>query len=74
MKLVQIDLFASNRVVCVQRSDSNIANRQAEDRVDRIGQTRAVQPIYLISEGTVDEDVETNVAQKEELLQEVVRD
>lgn len=69
-----IDLFASNRVVFAQRSDSNIANKQAVDRSDRIGQTRAVQPIYLLSEGTVDIDVERNVRSKEKTLQLIVRD
>jgi SNF2 family DNA or RNA helicase len=62
-------------MVFLQRSWSNVANRQAEDRIHRIGASGQFARIYyLVSSGTVDEAVEAAAARKEGWLQEVVRD
>ena len=70
-----ITLTAAPRAVFVQRSFSNIKNKQAEDRIHRIGQdAEFVETIDLVSRGTVEENLLLTVAEKERRLQEVVRD
>jgi SNF2 family DNA or RNA helicase len=69
-----ITLTAANRLVVAQESWSNTANKQAHDRIHRIGQERNVQIITLISEDTVDETVHSACSYKEEQLQRLVRD
>ncbi len=69
-----ITLTASNRLVVAQESWSNTANKQAHDRIHRIGQERNVQIITLISADTVDETVHRACDYKEEQLQRLVRD
>jgi SNF2 family DNA or RNA helicase len=70
-----ITLTRADTMVFLQRSWSNVANRQAEDRIHRIGASGEFARIYyLMSSGTVDEAVEAAAARKEGWLQEVVRD
>ncbi len=69
-----LTLTRSNRIVLAQQSWSHAVNAQAIDRVHRIGQTRGVQPIVLISEGTVDVGTMMVDKEKEGRLQELVRD
>ena len=69
-----ITLTAANRMVVVQESWSNVANKQAHDRIHRIGQDRGTEIITLISEGTVDEAVHRATVEKEGQLQALVRD
>lgn len=69
-----ITLTRSNRIVMVQQSWSHGTNAQARDRIHRIGQTRGVHTIVLLSEGTVDVAVARTDVEKELRLQELVRD
>ena len=69
-----ITLNRSNRVLFLQRPFSLVENMQAEARIGGVGQTRTMQTIDLIAEGTLDAAVLEVVATKEEALQEVLRD
>jgi len=69
-----ITLTAADTLVFLQQSWSNVANKQAEDRIHRIGQESPVQIITFISEGTIEEAVYEVTREKEDRLQEVVRD
>jgi SNF2 family DNA or RNA helicase len=69
-----ITLTAANRIVFLQRDWSAVRNMQAEGRVDRIGQTRSVQPIYVIARDTIEERVLDVNTEKEGFMQEILRD
>lgn len=69
-----LTLTRANRIVLAQQSWSHATNAQAIDRVHRIGQTRGVQPIVLLSKDTVDVAVRKADAIKEGRLQDLVRD
>lgn len=69
-----LTLTRANRIVIAQQSWSHGVNAQAIDRVHRIGQTRGVQPIVLVSKGTVDEAVALMDLTKETRMQELCRD
>ncbi len=69
-----ITLTAANRLVMAQESWSNTANKQAHDRIHRIGQDRNVEIITLLSDCTIDESVHEVCANKEWQLQRLVRD
>lgn len=51
---VGITLTAASTIIFIDRSWSASMNRQAEDRLHRIGQKNAVQVIDIISRGTLD--------------------
>ena len=51
---IGITLTASSTVIFIDRSWSHSKNRQAEDRLHRIGQKNAVQVVDVISRGTID--------------------
>lgn len=69
-----ITLHRADTIVLAQQSWSHAQNAQAIDRIHRIGQTRGVQPIVLVSENTIDEAVRATDKRKETTLQEIVRD
>ena len=69
-----ITLTRARTIVLAQQSWSHAKNAQAIDRVHRIGQTRGVNPIVFISEGTLDVAVAMVDKDKEGRLQELVRD
>src|SRR5690606_9953622 len=70
-----ITLTRADTLIFLQRSWSNVANRQAEDRVHRIGQeASSVNIITLVTEDTIEEAVENTVNEREGRLQELVRD
>uniref|UniRef100_A0AAU6R6B0 DNA helicase n=1 Tax=Micrococcus phage Kurnik TaxID=3092208 RepID=A0AAU6R6B0_9CAUD len=80
---IGITLTRANRLVFLQRSWSNIENKQAEDRVHRIGSEQHnvdqggqgfIEIIDIISVGTVEEGQVRALEGKEERLQEFVRD
>ena len=69
-----ITLTAANRMVMAMEDWSNVKNKQAHDRIHRIGQERGTEIITLISEGTIEEAVSAATNGKEAMLQELVRD
>lgn len=73
---IGITLTRANRAIFLQRSWSMIENKQAEDRVHRIGSEvhDSVEIIDIVSVGTVEEQQHVALAGKEERLQEIMRD
>lgn len=70
-----ITLTAADTLVFLQRSWSMVKNKQAEDRIHRIGQeSDKVEIIDIVAEGTIESDKTVRLAEKEDRLQEVVRD
>lgn len=69
-----ITLTRANRLVVAWEDWSNVANKQAHDRIHRIGQERGVEVITLVSEGTIEEAVNRATGRKEDMLQELVQD
>lgn len=73
---IGITLTRSNRAIFLQRSWSMIENKQAEDRVHRIGSQihEHIDIIDIVSIDTVEINQRVALAGKEERLQEVMRD
>lgn len=73
---IGITLTRSNKAIFLQRSWSMIENKQAEDRVHRIGSEihDKIEIIDIVSVGTVEENQLKALEGKEERLQEFVRD
>jgi SNF2 family DNA or RNA helicase len=70
-----ITLTAASILVFMQRFWSSIKNKQASDRIHRIGQTaEKVDIITFATKGTVDEYREKVLDDKEESLQEILQD
>jgi SNF2 family DNA or RNA helicase len=70
-----ITLTAASTVCFLQRSWSMVQNRQAEDRVHRIGQEAdKVTIVDLIAPGTVEEHIAQAIERKGDMLEEIVRD
>lgn len=71
-----ITLTRARQCVFLQRSDSLIKNKQAEDRTHRIGSEvhTSVHLVDLVAPGTVEEEQIQNLIMKLERLQEIVRD
>lgn len=73
---VGITLTRSRTMVFLQRSWSMIDNRQAVDRVHRIGSEihESIRVIDIVSPGTVEERQLLMLREKEERLEEILRD
>lgn len=69
-----ITLNRANRLLFLQRPYSLPENLQAEARIGGIAQTRPMQVIDLLTEGTIEDSVLELVFAKEEGLQSVLRD
>lgn len=69
-----ITLTAARILVFLQRFWSSIKNKQAADRIHRIGQDRGVDIITFASMGTVDEYREVALDEKEVALQQILQD
>lgn len=69
-----ITLTRSSRLVMAMADWSNVANKQAFDRIHRIGQENHAEILVLMSEGTIDLAVDVANELKEDQLQRVVRD
>lgn len=71
-----ITLTRARHLAFLQRSDKMIENRQAEDRVHRIGSEvhRSVVITDLVAHGTVEDDQITSLHEKFARLQEIARD
>lgn len=66
-----INLTAANKVVLFDQSDNPQDDIQAENRAHRLGQTRDVEVVRLISAGTVEELIHTACSKKIELADRV---
>ncbi|KAK4199103.1 SNF2 family N-terminal domain-containing protein [Triangularia verruculosa] len=66
-----INLTAANKVIIFDQSDNPQDDIQAENRAHRLGQTRPVEIVRLISEGTVEELVYKACQKKLELANKV---
>ncbi len=69
-----IDLTAGSVVIHYDRWWNAARENQATDRVHRIGQTRGVQVIKLITRGTLEEKIDQMIRKKAELLDTLVED
>lgn len=70
---VGIDLTRSRICVWYSVGGELWLFQQAQKRLDRPGQTRSVANFYLIAENTVDADVYTALARKENIIESVER-
>ncbi|WP_053333449.1 DEAD/DEAH box helicase [Haliangium ochraceum] len=70
---VGIDLVAASVVLHYDRWWNAAREDQATDRVHRMGQTRGVQVIKLVTEGTLEEKIAALIAKKRQLMERVVQ-
>lgn len=73
---VGLTMTRADTQLCLQRSWSMIDNKQADDRVHRIGSEihDSVTLIDLVTEGTIEEDQIERLWEKAQRLEEIVRD
>jgi SNF2 family DNA or RNA helicase len=73
---VGVNLTAADTIIFLQRSWSMLENRQAEDRVHRIGSERheSIQVIDIVAPGTIEVGQLRRLADKSRMLEEVVQD
>jgi hypothetical protein len=69
-----IDLTAASVVIHYDRWWNAARENQATDRVHRIGQTRGVQVIKLITRGTLEDKIDGMIRQKAHLLDLIVEE
>jgi SNF2 family DNA or RNA helicase len=69
---VGIDLVSASVVIHYDRWWNAAREDQATDRVHRLGQTRGVQVLKLVSEGTLEEKIAALIRKRRELLNSVV--
>jgi len=69
---VGIDLTAASVVIHYDRWWNAAREDQATDRVHRIGQTRGVQVVNLVTRGTLEESIDRMIAEKRKLLEAIV--
>jgi SNF2 family DNA or RNA helicase len=71
-----LTMTAADTIVFLQRSDSMIDNKQAEDRVHRIGSEihESIHVIDIVARGTVEEKQIVSLTEKFLRLQEITRD
>jgi len=71
-----ITLTAADTLYFLERSDSNIENKQTEDRIFRIGSEihDSVRVVVVLVEDSIEDNREYNLALKEGRFQEVIQD
>lgn len=69
-----IDLIGGSVVIHYDRWWNAAREDQATDRVHRIGQTRGVQVFKLITEGTLEEKIDSLINKKKNLMENLVRE
>ena len=69
-----IDLIGGSVVIHYDRWWNAAREDQATDRVHRIGQSRSVQVIKLVTEGTLEERIASIIERKRQLLEHVVEE
>jgi len=67
-----IDLIGGSVVIHYDRWWNAAREDQATDRVHRIGQTRGVQVFKLITEGTLEEKIDTLINKKKRLMETLI--
>ncbi len=72
-----IDLFGvgevdASTILFTERDWTPSREEQAEARLHRIGQSNAVQAIYLVARGTVDERINAMIDNKREVLRDII--
>jgi SNF2 family DNA or RNA helicase len=67
-----IDLVAASVVIHYDRWWNSAREEQATDRVHRIGQTRGVQVFKFITDGTLEERIDSIITRKKSLLHGIV--
>lgn len=67
-----IDLTGGSVVIHYDRWWNAARENQATDRVHRIGQKRGVQVFKLVTKGTFEERIDTLIAQKGKLMEDIV--
>ena len=68
-----IDLTSASVVIHYDRWWNQAREDQATDRVHRLGQTRGVQVLKLITRGTIEEKIDALIARKGALASDVIR-
>jgi superfamily II DNA or RNA helicase len=68
-----IDLTSASVVIHYDRWWNQAREDQATDRVHRLGQSKGVQVIKLITRGTVEEKIDELIARKAQLANDIVR-
>lgn len=73
---VGLTLTAADTMICLQRSWSEVTNKQTEDRIHRIGSEihESVHIIDIVAEETVEVDQIDKLVIKSEIAQQVVQD
>lgn len=69
-----ITLTSASTVVFVDRAWSPSKNRQAEDRLHRIGQKNSVQVIDIVARGTIDRGRNQQIAMKWDHIRQILGD
>ncbi len=67
-----IDLYRSSVIIFAEREWGPATEEQAEARCHRIGQENAVEAIYVIAKGTIDEDIDELIESKRSVLGQVI--
>jgi len=68
---VGFNLHAASNVAFLELGWNPAQHEQAEDRLHRIGQKRAVTAYYLLASGTIDEDIEAMIEGKRAVVESV---
>ncbi len=68
-----IDLVAASVVIHYDRWWNAAKEDQATDRVHRIGQTRGVQVIKIVTRGTLEERIATIIERKRQLMESIIQ-
>lgn len=71
---VGVTLTAASDVLFVEQHWNPGTHDQAEDRVNRLGQTKACMAYYLIGSGTIDEEIATLIEGKREIVDDGIGD
>lgn len=68
-----IDLFASSYTIFMEPTDSSFINEQAHGRTHRSGQKEACSYVFLLTEGSVEEDMYKRLEAHEDFSEEAYR-
>ena len=69
-----IDLFASSYTIFMEPTDSSFTNEQAHGRTHRSGQKQACNYVFLLTEGSVEEDMYRKLEAHEDFGEQAFRE